>query len=68
VQESDFGLSDDEKAAIARLSALEGLREEARRANRAAMIDNVEKLIEAELRAIHRLRSRKPKKADHPGV
>jgi hypothetical protein len=57
--ERDFPLSSDEAEAIGRLSTLEQMRDAARQSNRAAMLANVEKLIEAELRAIQRLRDSK---------
>jgi hypothetical protein len=63
--ESDFHLSGDEAEAIGRLSRLEYLRDAAREGNRTAMLANVEKLIEAELRTLQRLRQNKL--ADKPG-
>jgi hypothetical protein len=63
---SDFHLNGDEAEAIGRLSALEHLREQARQGNRTAMLTNIEKLIEAELRAIQRLRANKATEDEHP--
>ena len=59
-------MTSDEAEAIGRLSALEKLRDQAREGNRTAMTANIEKLIEAELRAIQRIRSHKAQKEDHP--
>ncbi|MEJ6021085.1 hypothetical protein [Ramlibacter sp. PS4R-6] len=56
----------DEAEAIARLAALETLREQARAGNRSAMVENVEKLIEAELRAIKRIRGHSDQEGTHP--
>lgn len=55
--DSDFRLSGDEAEAIGRISALEALREQARLGKRDAMLQNIEKLITAELRAIQRMRA-----------
>lgn len=62
---SDFSVGQEEAEAITRLSALERLREQARAANRAFMIENVERLITAELRRLKRLRS---EAAERPGA
>ena len=53
---SDFQFGEGEAEAISRLSALEQLREQARAAGRSAMIENIEKMIEAELHTLQRLR------------
>ena len=45
-------LKDDRAKAIARLSALERLREQAREAKRAVMIETIEKMIQSELRVL----------------
>jgi hypothetical protein len=49
-------LGKEEAEAISRLSTLERIREQARDSKRANMVDNVEKLIAAELRRLRRLR------------
>jgi len=64
--EPEFSLPIEEADAIRRLSALEHMREQARAANRTALLDNIEKLIAAELRSIQRGRSRKATDRDHP--
>jgi hypothetical protein len=66
VPESDFSLTSDEADAIARLSGLETLREEARKGNRTAMLGNIEKLIQAELRALERMRASKNRDSERP--
>lgn len=54
---SERYLVTNEAEAIARLSALERMREQARENHRGAMVSNIEKMIESELRALRRLRS-----------
>ena len=48
--------SKDEVKIITRLATLERLRDQARESHRAAMLDSIEKMIEAELKVLHRLR------------
>lgn len=57
VSESEFLLSKDEAEVIVRLSSLEYLRDQARAGQRSAILANIERLIETELRTLKRLRS-----------
>ena len=52
----DNSLASGEAHAIARLSTLERLREQARAGNREAMVRSIESMIEAELRALRKMR------------
>jgi hypothetical protein len=65
--DSDFNLNGHEADVIKRLSALETLREQAREGNRMAMLSSVEKLIEAELRSLHKIRREKTGHAEPHG-
>jgi hypothetical protein len=56
----------EDAEAIARLSALESMREQARQGRRLATLTNIEKLIEAELRGLQRRRERSKDDRDHP--
>jgi acetyl-CoA carboxylase alpha subunit len=49
-QDSDF--SDDQKVALQRLAALQRMREDARRNNRPAMLDSIQKLIEMQTKLL----------------
>jgi uncharacterized membrane-anchored protein len=60
VDKQDSGyLSDDHAKAIARISTLENLREQARQGNREAMLRSIEKMLESELRALKLSRAEK---------
>jgi hypothetical protein len=63
----EFHLPPEEADAIRRLSALENMREQARSGKRTALVDNIEKLIAAELRAIQRGRAVKAADDERPG-
>lgn len=59
----DSGFKDDWAQRLARLAALQRLKDDAARNDRASMFHTLDKLIEAEKRAMHRL---SPTRSDHP--
>ena len=61
MSDRDSGFPSDERAqAIARLSTLERLRDQARATNREAMLRSIEKMIESELRVLRAMRDSDP--------
>ena len=58
-------LNGGEAEAIARLSALENMREQARAADRASMLSHIEKLIQSELRGLENRRARNVEDGEH---
>lgn len=59
----DRNLSTDRTRALARLAALQRIKEQAARANRKAMLQTLEQLIEAEARELRELSSQSQEKA-----
>jgi hypothetical protein len=63
MSERDSDFNDEQKTALQRLATLQRMREQARKGNRAAMLDSIEKLIDLETRMLRESRDIDPEPA-----